>query len=174
MIDSDEAASESVDGEDRHPGDEQDSTESEADETEQDGGEEDPEDSSSYFESFWKKQKNNLKKAAKWFNENKGKSIDDIMVDRWSKKCADQSLKSSERKCLDKATSPSAKGKCKKDTANTKKSCIESGLAEQAEDTEEVKEVKNELKIFFTEDPEKGFEELKKLISKGNRNITEK
>jgi hypothetical protein len=110
---------------------------------------------------FLQRNRHELKKTAKWFNENKDRRIDDILVEKWSQKCSKKSLDSSKEKCMSNANN------CKKDQVSKKKSCIESGLAEEPGDTEEIKGVKSELKAFLIEDPENGFGIVIELITKG-------
>ena len=47
-----------------------------------------------------------------------------------------------------------------------KKSCIEAGFAEKQDDSEDLKEAKNELKTFFTENTDAGFYTLENIFEK--------
>ena len=76
-------------------------------------------DDESNSQKFVRNLKTNLKKAAVWFNENKDKSLDDLMVSGWREKCSNDKLQTSMDKCK---TSMSKRGmstsdsgaKCKK------------------------------------------------------------
>ena len=73
----------------------------------------------SKVKKYFTNLKTNLKKAAVWFNENKDKTLSDLMVSGWKEKCSNDKLQTSMDKCK---TSMSKRGmstsdsgaKCKK------------------------------------------------------------
>merc|ERR1711953_1275724 len=83
------------------------------------------------------KVKDKLQSAAIWFAENKDKTIDDILVDKWMEKCPG---------------GPSTK--------NKRKRCVSDALADSDDDTPEEKQVKDALKSLLEEDSDKAYEFL--------------
>merc|ERR1712154_627356 len=83
------------------------------------------------------KVKDKLQSAAIWFAENKDKTIDDILVDKWKEKCPG---------------GPSTK--------NKRKRCVSDALADSDDDTPEEKQVKDALKSLLEEDSDKAYEFL--------------
>merc|ERR1712038_1511928 len=77
------------------------------------------------------KVKDKLQSAAIWFVENKDKTIDDILVERWKEKCPGGAS-----------------------TKNKRKRCVSDALAESDDDTPEEKLVKDALKSLVEEDSE--------------------
>ena len=66
-------------------------------------------------QSSFSKLKTKLKKTATWLNENKDKSLDDILMERWRDGCSEESLKTAKAKCKQKARKKkkSTSSKCK-------------------------------------------------------------
>merc|ERR1712038_1898455 len=89
------------------------------------------------------KVKDKLQSAAIWFLENKDKTIDDILVDKWKKKC------------------PGGISTKKK-----RKQCVSDALAESDDDTPEEKEIKDALKSLVEEDSEAAYDFLSKSSSR--------
>merc|ERR1711992_296478 len=87
--------------------------------------------------------KDKLQSAAIWFVENKDKTIDDILVERWKEKC------------LGGAS-----------TKNKRKRCVSDALAESEDDTPEEKLVKDALKSLLEEDSDGAYEFLSTSSSK--------
>merc|ERR1712038_373623 len=83
------------------------------------------------------KVKDKLQSAAIWFVENKDKTIDDILVDKWKKKCPGGAS-----------------------TKKKRKSCVSDALAESDDDTPEEKQVKDALKSLLEEDSDGTYEFL--------------
>merc|ERR1711884_1025051 len=83
------------------------------------------------------KVKDKLQSAAIWFVENKDKTIDDILVDKWKKKCPGGAS-----------------------TKNKRKRCVSDALAESDDDTPEEKQVKDALKSLLEEDSDGTYEFL--------------
>merc|ERR1711953_1627027 len=83
------------------------------------------------------KVKDKLQSAAIWFVENKDKTIDDILVDKWKEKCPGGAS-----------------------TKNKRKRCVSDALAESDDDTPEEKLVKDALKSLLEEDSDKAYEFL--------------
>merc|ERR1712048_263349 len=83
------------------------------------------------------KVKDKLQSAAIWFAENKDKTIDDILVDKWKEKCPG---------------GPSTK--------NKRKRCVSDALADSDDDTPEEKQVKDALKSLLEEDSDGTYEFL--------------
>merc|ERR1712038_1650890 len=75
------------------------------------------------------KVKDKLQSAAIWFVENKDKTLDDILVDKWKKKCPGGAS-----------------------TKNKRKRCVSDALTESDDDTPEEKLVKDALKSLVEED----------------------
>merc|ERR1712141_635375 len=83
------------------------------------------------------KVKDKLQSAAIWFVENKDKTLDDILVDKWKKKCPGGAS-----------------------TKKKRKSCVSDALAESDDDTPEEKQVKDALKSLLEEDSDEAYEFL--------------
>merc|ERR1712165_9640 len=83
------------------------------------------------------KVKDKLQSAAIWFVENKDKTIDDILVERWKEKCPGGAS-----------------------TKNKRKRCVSDALAESDDDTPEKKLVKDALKSLLEEDSDEAYEFL--------------
>merc|ERR1711913_131852 len=83
------------------------------------------------------KVKDKLQSAAIWFVENKDKTLDDILVDKWKKKCPGGAS-----------------------TKKKRKSCVSDALAESDDDTPEEKQVKDALKSLLEEDSDGTYEFL--------------
>merc|ERR1712038_786669 len=83
------------------------------------------------------KVKDKLQSAAIWFVENKDKTIDDILVERWKEKCPGGAS-----------------------TKNKRKRCVSDALAESEDDTPEEKLVKDALKSLLEEDSDGAYEFL--------------
>lgn len=98
--------------------------------------------------------------------ENKDKTLDQILVDRWKEKCSAANLRcprKGKKKRLNPKNSPDS---CKKTQSSKKKRCVEAGLAEADDDTEDVKEIKETLKDLLEEDSDEIFEFLEKFSSR--------
>merc|ERR1712018_443864 len=91
---------------------------------------------------YLQKVKDNLKNAAVWYLENKDKTIDDILVDKWKKKC------------------PGGISTKKK-----RKQCVSEALADSDDDTPEEKEIKDALKSLVEEDSDGAYDFLSKSSS---------
>merc|ERR1712102_42584 len=89
------------------------------------------------------KVKEKPKNAAVWYLENKDKTIDDILVDKWKEKC------------------PGGISTKKK-----RKKCVSDALAESDDDTPEEKEMKDALKSLVEEDSDGAYEFLSKSSSR--------
>merc|ERR1712088_1300552 len=83
------------------------------------------------------KVKDKLQSAAIWFVENKDKTIDDILVDKWKEKCSGGIS-----------------------TKNKRKRCVSDALADSDDDTPEEKDMKDALKSLLEEDSDKAYEFL--------------
>merc|ERR1712141_638815 len=83
------------------------------------------------------KVKDKLQSAAIWFVENKDKTIDDILVERWKEKCPGGAS-----------------------TKNKRKRCVSDALAESDDDTPEEKLVKDALKSLLEENSDEAYEFL--------------
>merc|ERR1711874_478597 len=83
------------------------------------------------------KVKDKLQSAAIWFGENKDKTIDDILVERWKEKCPGGAS-----------------------TKNKRKRCVSDALMESDDDTPEEKLVKDALKSLVEEDSEAAYDFL--------------
>merc|ERR1711874_642271 len=83
------------------------------------------------------KVKDKLQSAAIWFVENKDKTLDDILVDKWKKKCPGGAS-----------------------TKKKRKSCVSDALAESDDDTPGEKQVKDALKSLLEEDSDGTYEFL--------------
>merc|ERR1712079_942120 len=89
------------------------------------------------------KVKDKLQSAAIWYLENKDKTIDDILVDKWKKKC------------------PGGISTKKK-----RKQCVSDALADSDDDTPEEKEIKDALKSLVEEDSDGAYDFLSKSSSR--------
>merc|ERR1712038_1072523 len=89
------------------------------------------------------KVKDKLQSAAIWFVENKDKTIDDILVDKWKKKCPGGAS-----------------------TKKKRKQCVSDALAESDDDTPEEKLVKDALKSLLEDDSDEAYEFLSTSSSK--------
>merc|ERR1712066_578096 len=83
------------------------------------------------------KVKDKLQSAAIWFVENKDKTIDDILVDKWKEKCPGGAS-----------------------TKKKRKRCVSDALAESDDDRPEEKQVKDALKSLLEEDSDEAYEFL--------------
>merc|ERR1712079_28317 len=92
---------------------------------------------------YLQKVKDKLKNAAVWYLENKDKTIDDILVDKWKKKC------------------PGGISTKKK-----RKQCVSDALADSDDDTPEEKEIKDALKSLVEEDSDGAYDFLSKSSSR--------
>merc|ERR1711953_389476 len=92
---------------------------------------------------YFQKLKNRLQTAAIWFVENKDKTLDEILVDRWKEKCPGGAS-----------------------TKNKRKRCVSDALAESDDDTPEEKLVKDALKSLLEEDSDEAYEFLSTSSSK--------
>merc|ERR1711913_80825 len=92
---------------------------------------------------YLQKVKDKLKNAAVWYLENKDKTIDDILVDKWKKKC------------------PGGISTKKK-----RKQCVSDALTESDDDTPEEKEMKDALKSLVEEDSDGAYDFLSKSSSR--------
>merc|ERR1712193_401205 len=92
---------------------------------------------------YLQKVKDKLKNAAVWYLENKDKTIDDILVDKWKKKC------------------PGGISTKKK-----RKKCVSDALADSDDDTPEEKEIKDALKSLVEEDSDGAYDFLSKSSSR--------
>merc|ERR1712024_386074 len=92
---------------------------------------------------YLQKVKDKLKNAAVWYLENKDKTIDDILVDKWKKKC------------------PGGISTKKK-----RKQCVSDALTESDDDTPEEKEIKDALKSLLEEDSDGAYDFLSKSSSR--------
>merc|ERR1712038_2021095 len=92
---------------------------------------------------YLQKVKDKLKVAAVWYLENKDKTIDQILVDKWKEKC------------------PGGISTKKK-----RKQCVSDALAESDDDTPEEKEMKDALKSLVEEDSDGAYDFLSKSSSR--------
>merc|ERR1711874_718228 len=83
------------------------------------------------------KVKDKLQSAAIWFVENKDKTIDDILVDKWKEKCTGGIS-----------------------TKKKRKRCVSDALADSDDDTPGEKQVKDALKSLLEEDSDEAYEFL--------------
>merc|ERR1711902_311054 len=97
---------------------------------------------------YFQKLKTRLQTAAIWFVENKDKTLDEILVDRWKEKCSGTDLKKEKRK-----------------------RCVAAALAEREDDTSEEKLVKGALKSLLEEDSDEAYEFLSRSSSKTFQDI---
>merc|ERR1711963_1372305 len=97
-----------------------------------------------YFQNL----KNRLQTVAIWFVENKDKTLDEILVDRWKEKCSGTDSKKEKRK-----------------------RCVAAALAEREEDTSVEKLVKDALKSLLEEDSDEVYDFLSTFSSRTFREI---
>merc|ERR1719367_1907309 len=97
-----------------------------------------------YFQNL----KNRLQTAAIWFVENKDKTLDEILVDRWKEKCSGTDSKREKRK-----------------------RCVAAALAETEEDTPDEKLVKGALKSLLEEDSDEVYDFLSRSSSRTFQDI---
>merc|ERR1712038_459662 len=99
---------------------------------------------------YFQKVKDKLKSATTWYVDNKDKTIDEILVERWKEK-----------------------GECSGADSNKekRKSCVSAALAESEEDTPGEKKVKEALKILLEEDSDGVYEFLSSSSSKTFQDI---
>jgi len=86
---------------------------------------------------YLQKVKDKLKVAAVWYLENKDKTIDQILVDKWKEKCPGGAS-----------------------TKNKRKRCVSDALAESDDDTPEEKDMKDALKSLLEENSDEVYEFL--------------
>merc|ERR1712079_508913 len=89
------------------------------------------------------KVKDKLQSAAIWYLENKDKTIDDILVDKWKEKCTGGIS-----------------------TKKKRKQCVSDALADSDDDTPEEKEIKDALKSLVEEDSDGAYDFLSKSSSR--------
>merc|ERR1712038_1067425 len=99
---------------------------------------------------YFQKVKDKLKSATIWYVDNKDKTIDEILVERWKEKC------------------PGAKSNSNKEK---RKSCVSAALAESEDDTPGEKQVKDALKSLLEEDSDQVYDFLSTSSSKTFRDI---
>merc|ERR1712038_1524670 len=99
---------------------------------------------------YFQKVKDKLKSATIWYVDNKDKTIDEILVERWKEKgeCSGADSKKEKRK-----------------------SCVSAALAESEEDTPGEKQLKKALRSLIEEDSDGVYEFLKSSSSKTFRDI---
>merc|ERR1711963_632172 len=97
-----------------------------------------------YFQNL----KNRLQTVAIWFVENKDKTLDEILVDRWKEKCSGTDSKKEKRK-----------------------RCVAAALAEREEDTSVEKLVKDALRSLLEEDSDEVYEFLSRSSSRTFQDI---
>merc|ERR1712223_750959 len=97
---------------------------------------------------YFQKLKTRLQTAAIWFVENKDKTLDEILVDRWKEKCSGTDSKKEKRK-----------------------RCVAAALAEREEDPPDEKLVKDALKSLLEEDSDEVYEFLNRSSSRTFRDI---
>merc|ERR1712012_892157 len=97
---------------------------------------------------YFQKLKTRLQTAAIWFVENKDKTLDEILVDRWKEKCSGTDSKREKRK-----------------------RCVAAALAETEEDTPDEKLVKGALKSLLEEDSDEVYDFLSISSSRTFREI---
>merc|ERR1712066_91683 len=99
---------------------------------------------------YFQKVKSRLQEAAVWYVDNKDKTIDEILVERWR----------------EKGECPGAKSK-----KEMRKSCVSAALEESEDDTPEEKQVKEALKSLLEEDPDEVYEFLSSSSSRTFRDV---
>merc|ERR1712223_1809729 len=92
---------------------------------------------------YFQKLKTRLQTAAIWFVENKDKTLDGILVDRWKEKCSGTDSKKEKRK-----------------------RCVAVALAEREDDTPDEKLVKGALRSLLEEDSDEVYEFLSRSSSR--------
>merc|ERR1711963_49544 len=97
---------------------------------------------------YFQKLKTRLQTAAIWFVENKDKTLDEILVERWKEKCSGTDSKREKRK-----------------------RCVAAALAETEEDTPDEKLVKGALKSLLEEDSYEVYDFLSTSSSRTFREI---
>merc|ERR1711899_429892 len=97
---------------------------------------------------YFQKLKTRLQTAAIWFVENKDKTLDEILVDRWKEKCSGTDSKREKRK-----------------------RCVAAALAEREDDTTEEKLVKDALRGLLEEDSDEVYDFLSKSSSRTFQDI---
>merc|ERR1711874_127492 len=99
--------------------------------------------------------KDKLQSAATWYVENRDKTMDQILVERWKEKC------------------PGANSKSKSDLVNKerRKRCVSAALAESEDDTPGEKQVKDALKSLLEEDSDQVYDFLSTSSSRTFQNI---
>merc|ERR1711963_633907 len=97
---------------------------------------------------YFQKLKTRLQTAAIWFVENKDKTLDEILVERWKEKCSGTDSKREKRK-----------------------RCVAAALAETEEDTPDEKLVKGALKSLLEEDSDEVYDFLSTSSSRTFREI---
>merc|ERR1711963_1028491 len=98
--------------------------------------------------NYFQKLKTRLQTAAIWFVENKDKTLDEILVERWKEKCSGTDSKREKRK-----------------------RCVAAALAETEEDTPDEKLVKGALKSLLEEDSDEVYDFLSTSSSRTFREI---
>ena len=99
---------------------------------------------------YFQKVKSRLQEAAVWYVDNKDKTVDEILVERWREKGECAGAKSNKSK---------------------RKSCVSAALEESEDDTPEQKQVKDALKSLLEEDPDQVYEFLSTSSSRTFRDI---
>merc|ERR1712024_303167 len=101
-------------------------------------------------EKYFQRAKSRLQEAAVWYVDNKDKTVDEILVERWREK-----------------------GECvgAKSNKSKRKSCVSAALEESEDDTPEQKQVKDALKSLLEEDPDQVYEFLSTSSSRTFRDI---
>merc|ERR1712203_655370 len=99
---------------------------------------------------YFQKVKSRLQEAAVWYVDNKDKTVDQILVERWREKGECAGAKSNKSK---------------------RKSCVSAALEESDDDTPEQKQVKDALKSLLEEDPDQVYEFLNTSSSRTFRDI---
>merc|ERR1712012_1465072 len=97
---------------------------------------------------YFQKLKTRLQTAAIWFAENKDKTLDEILVERWKEKCSGTDSKKEKRKRR-----------------------VAAALAEREEDTPQEKLVKGALKSLLEEDSDEVYEFLSRSSSRTFQDI---
>merc|ERR1711963_264132 len=97
---------------------------------------------------YFQKLKTRLQTAAIWFVENKDKTLDEILVERWKEKCSGTDSKKEKRK-----------------------RCVAAALAEREDDTPDEKLVKGALRSLLEEDSDEVYEFLSRSSSRTFQDI---
>merc|ERR1711963_208396 len=98
--------------------------------------------------NYFQKLKTRLQTAAIWFVENKDKTLDEILVERWKEKCSGTDSKKEKRK-----------------------RCVAAALAEREDDTPDEKLVKGALRSLLEEDSDEVYEFLSRSSSRTFQDI---